>query len=421
MKIVKIINFILVIYVFLYSTSFLHSQRYEEEMLLDGLDSLVSFNIDTTGHWWAATMPYKDRYRIYIDDFQSDVYEDIMDLKISSDGIQWAFWGIKSGSAYLIRKDEFENMDIFPVEATDVGDITYSLDGTQFAYSYFHNDNEIINLPFREISVINRSSKLFIDNSGKQFAFVGARGNKYVININGKESTVYDEIKPIGFWHKGTFIYAGFNGSNWEIINGNKTIGTSYWRILETQINKYGTVMAVLVQLISGRCMSITFSDDYYEPIYGKTYDATKGLALHPTDVLIGYGASEHNKYYILQNGTEYYCSTPEIGSPYYSHNGEELIFIGMGEYGPYINVNGHKTDIRIGLDGNDKVAKKPKSTTISYSTNISLYLYDYEKNTLKSGNMYDYLCQPIYNRRNNSYEALATIYNRLYLCRWKM
>ena len=400
---------------------FLYSQRYEEELLLDGLDSLVSFGIDTTGYWWAATMPFKDRYRIYIDDFQSDVYEDVMDLQISPDGIQWAFWGINSGTVHLIRKDEFENMDIFPVTATDVGDIVYSPDGSQFAYSFFQGDNEIINLPFREISVINRHSKLFIDNAGKQFAFVGARGDKYVMNVNGKESTTFDKIMPIGFWHKGSFIYAGFNGSSWEIINGNKTIGKSYWRILEVEINKYGTVMAVLVQLISGRCMAITFSDEYYEPIYGRTYDDAKGLTLHPTDVLIGYGAKEHSKNYILLNGTEYYCPTDDIGSPYYSHNGEELIFIGMGEYGRYISVNGNRTDIRIGLDGQDRVAKKPKSTTISFSSSVSLCLYDYEKNTLKSGNMYDYLCQPIYNRRNNSYETLAKIYNRLYLCRWRM
>ena len=419
LKIIK--STIILIIIYFYSISFSYSQNYEEKLLLDGLDSLVAFNIDTTGHWWAATKPFKDRYRIYIDTFQSDVYEEIYGLNISSDGVQWAFWGIKSGSIFLVRRDEFENVNITSLNATDVGSIIYSPDGKQFAYSYFQGDNEIINLPFKQISVVNRNNnELFIDNSGKQYAFVGQRGDKYVVNVNGNESTIYEDIKPIGFWHNGNFIYAGFNGSNWEIINGNKIIGTSYWRILDAQINKYGSVMAVLVQLISGRCMSITFSDDYYEPIFGRTYDATWGLALHPTDALIGFGAKEHNKYYILQNRSEYYA-TENISTPFYSHNGDELIFIGMGEYGPYISVNGSKTDIRIGLYTDDKIAKKPKSTTLAFVNNVSFCLYDYLNNNFKTGNMYDYLCSPIYNSRTNSYETLATIYNRLYLCRWKM
>jgi hypothetical protein len=418
----KLINSTLIIIITCLSiTLSSHSQEYEEIMLLDGLDSLVTFGIDTTGHWWAATKPYSNKYKVYIDTFHSEVYENILDLNISPDGEQWAFWGINSGTIHLINRDGLGNINDISLDATDIGEIIYSPDGTQFAYSYFQGDNEIIHLPFKKISVVNRGSrKLYIDNSGKQYAFVGKRGDKYVININGKESTVYDEIIPIGFWHKGTFIYAGFNGNNWEIINGNKTIGNSYWRILETQINKIGTVMAVLVQLATGRCMSITFSDDYYEPIYGRTYDDTWGLALHPTDVLIGYGASEHNKYYILQNGVEYY-STAEIAQPFYSHNGEELVFIGRGEYGPYVSVNGNKIDIKIGLYTDDVIAKKPKSPTIAFNTGITFCLYNYEKNDLKTGNMYDKLGNPIYNRRNNCYETLATIYNRLYLCKWKM
>ncbi|MCL2039256.1 MAG: hypothetical protein FWG85_02370 [Bacteroidetes bacterium] len=414
-----IVPIILIFTIYFYAVSY--SQEYTEELLLDGLDSLVSFGIDTTGHWWAATMPFKDRYRVYIDTFQSELYDDVLELNISSDGEQWAFWGIQAGTINLINRDEFGVINTLPLNATDVGDIVYSPDGTQFAYTFFQGDNEIINLPTRQITVVNRNNnKLFIDNSGKQYAFVGQRGNKFIININGKESTIYDEIKPIGFWHKGTFMYAGFNGNTWEIINGTKTIGTSYWRVLDHKINNFGTVMAVLVQLSTGRCMSITFSDEYYEPIYGRSYDDTWGLALHPKDVLIGHGAKEHHKYYILQNRTEYYA-TEEISAPFFSHNGDELIFIGMGEYGPYISVNGNRTDIRVGLYPEDMIAKKPNTETLAFTNNISLYLYDYKRNTLKSGNMYDYLSNPIYNRRTNSYEALAIIYNRLYLCKWRM
>ena len=54
-------------------------------------------------------------------------------------------------------------------------------------------------MPFREIRVSYRVGRLFIDNTGKLFAFLGKRADRYVLNINGHESETFEQILPIGF------------------------------------------------------------------------------------------------------------------------------------------------------------------------------------------------------------------------------
>ena len=141
---------------------------------------------------------------------------------------------------------------------------------------------------------------------------------------------------------------------------------------------------------------------------------------MHPTELLYGYGAANHNRTFVVQNSTEYYAAA-DIGTPFYSHNGEELIFIGRGEYEPYIYINGQRFVVRIALYSDDRIAKKPRSPSIVFRTNVALVVYYYERDRMFTSNMYDRLSNPIYNRRSDTYQALAVIYNRLYLIQYKL
>lgn len=411
-KLVSVLFFILVNY-FL-STNIVFPKNFDYELILDGGDSLKYYDIDTTGHFWAITKPYSNRYKILIDDFLSEASEDISFPVFAAGGGKWAFFATYNSSVNLVENNG-ETIQQNRLDATDYGEIVYSPNGEHFAYTYFQDGNEVIQLPFQKIKTTNRVGHLFIDNSGNSFTILGKRMNKYVININGTESNTYDEIKPIGYWYNGQFVYAVFNGHSWEIYCGKKQLGSSYSKIIDAKINPNGTILAVLVRLNTGRCMSIVFNDDYYEPVYGKTYDEVWGLALHPTEMLIGFGASEYGRTYILQNSTEYYANG-EVGTPFYSYNGDELIFIAMGEFGPYINVNGKRTDVKITLYKDDIIAKKPGSETIALTTNITLLVYDYAKNEHFTGFMCDRMGKAIYNRHTKRYEALGEINNRLYL-----
>jgi hypothetical protein len=242
------------------------SQKFQHKLLLDGMEYLAFYNVDTTGHWWAITKPFANRYRMYINDYESPASEDLTFPVFAAGGSQWAFFAIYNSAVNIVQNDGYEITETI-LNANDYGEIKYSPNGEHIAYTYFQSENEIIQLPERQISVTYRFGELFIDNSGTSYTIMGKRMNKYVININGKESMTYDSIIPIGYWHNRNFVYAAFNGSNWEIHCGNKRFGGTYRHILDVKINYLGTILAVLVRLNTGRSMAIVFNDGYYEPI----------------------------------------------------------------------------------------------------------------------------------------------------------
>ena len=78
-------------------------------------------------------MPFRDNYRLFIDDFSSPSLEDLTYPVFSPDGVQWAFFGIIAGSIRFYCCDE--NGDIYyeALDATDFGEIVFSADGTKIA------------------------------------------------------------------------------------------------------------------------------------------------------------------------------------------------------------------------------------------------------------------------------------------------
>ena len=392
------------------------SQNFNEKLLLDGVVPLYAYGLDTTGHWWAVTQPFQGKYRVIVDGEESSTYDDISPIKFSPNGINWCFFGNASNNIYLVD----DSSDNLFEDATDFGEITFSPNGDYRAFSYFRAGIEVIHLPNRKIEVENRVGKLFIDNSGTRFALVGRRLDVFVLNVNGKESSTYDEIIPIGFWHTGEFIYAARNGFFWEVYQGDKSLGESYSKIVSYKINTFGTVLALLVRLNTGQNMSLLFSDEYREPIYGKTYDEVWGLALHPELPLIGYAAGDKYRDYVIQNSTEYYAPGA-FSDPFYTHDGEELLFVGVGNFNPYISINGRNYDIFIGLTEETQVAKKPKHPTFAYSTRTTLLVHYYEKNEYYTGYMTDETSETIWNWRKGEYQTLGAIHDRLYLISCKL
>lgn len=390
------------------------AQTFHSQLLLDGLDSVLNCDIDTTGHWWAFTKPTSNRYRLIVDGIESELGEDISYPVLANYTGNWAYFIENSGEVELVQsRNDSIIKTLLP--ATTFGEIVFSPNGEHFAYTYWQNNIEVIQLENRRLEVTERADKLFIDNGGYSFTIIGKHGDSYVVNTDGIESTTYDSVSPIGYWHTGDFIYAAYNGANWELYKGNKQMGESYMSIIDYKINNSGTVMAVLVRQNTGRCMCIAFSDDYYEPLYGRTYASTWGLALHPTEMLYGYVASENYRTYVVQNSTEYY-SAGEVYAPLYTYDGDELYFHAMGEFSSFINVNGQKTDVRITLYSNDILAKKPGNNTFALSTDITLLVYDFVKQQSYTDNIYGAMSKAIYNPHTGQYEAIGIINNRLYL-----
>ncbi len=403
-------HYILLLPLFLLvSTVKSYSDKCEDYLVLSNGESIVQYGIDSTGHWWAVTEPFQGQYRITIDEQESEPFMDITNLTFSQDGQRWAYFGKTNTGWELVSND---SLIILP--GTGAGEILFSPDSRMLIYSYFEGMDEVIIWGNKKIRVLNREGRLFSSWGGEKYAFVGKRGDMEVVNINGRESPLFDEIKPIGFWNDGSFVYAARSGDLWEIFFHGEALSQMYMNIFDVAINHFGTVAGILARRSPSEAVGIILSDDYYDPLVGKPYDWVGDLALHPEDELISYKAMINSNYYIVLNNTEYYGGET-TGSPHFTYDGSELYFIGCS-LDCFINIGGRQYNISSGLDESLHFAMKPGSKTIAYATSATMVVRYLETNQLYAGTMMDELIQPIYNWRTDRYETLGRIGNRLFL-----
>jgi hypothetical protein len=387
----------------------LYSQTNSNSMLLDGTETLVQYGIDTTGSWWAITQPFSSQYRAHINGKESPVYQELKGLAFSLSGAKWAFFG-KNNTGWNI----FGSDTSFQLSSTDVGEIIFSAINSKLCYTAFESNQEYLYFNDKKISLYEKFGKVYLNPNGNKYAYISKRGSSYILNINGQESSNYDDILPIGFWHNNQFMYAARNGDNWEIYKDFKSISEMYKGVYEPKINNSGTAAAMILKLNSSYYQTVLYSDEYIEPLYSGQYDNMSDLALHPTEPTTACKAILNNAYYVLLNSTEY-SAAEEISKPQFTYDGSEMYFISCN-VNCNLSVNGKKYKMANQFDINTEFVKKPGSMTICYPTSSTIILQSIDSGELFGSLLIDRISQTIYNWRSSRYEALAVISNRLYL-----
>lgn len=398
--------------VFLFAFISVYTSRADQcvdYMVMSNGEEIVQYGIDTTGHWYAITRPFSDQYRLTVDGKDYGVYLDIKQMVFSNDGRRWACFGKTNVDWKVICNDT-----IIDLQASDIGEILFTPNSEHMIYSWYDGADEIIYWINKKIKVMNRTGRLFSSWGGERFAFLGMRGSMYVLNINGKETTTFDQIIPVGFWTDGSFLYAGKNGNYWEIYYHGEALEDMYQDIYEASVNMNGTVAGFLVRKTMNDATGIILSDNYNEPLVGNAYDWVGEMALHPEVELISYKAQTMNKYVMVLNNTEYFAGQ-ETGRPQFTFDGSEMYFFGCN-IDCFVNIGGRKYTLPSSVDLRLNVAMKPGSKTIAYSTGVTMIVQYLETNERFAGNMVDEIIQPIYNWRKGRYETLGRIGNRLYL-----
>jgi len=414
----KILIFINIFFWILLLGTVNSQQHCVDYMLMEGTEQLVTFGMDTTKNWWAVTEPYSESYRLIINGIPQKDYKEIRQLTFSADGNRWAYFGKDNTQWYLNSNDT-----IISLTSNDVGQIDFSPNSQKIAYSYFEGFEETIVIGDNKIRAYQRDfqnhPKIFLSQNGSKYAWVVKRGSGFALNISGKETDVYNEIFPIGFWYDGKMIYAARNFALWEIYKGDELIGSDYSQIFESAINLNGNVAAVLASQ-TGKQIAILISDEYYEPLIGNRYDYISNLVLHPNLPMMAYNANLYQTDFVVLNSTEFAGGKEQTGTPEFTHDGEDLYFLGSDMHS-FVNVNGRKYSLNNEVSLDRYYAKKPGSNTIAYVTNTSMIVRDIENNEQYAGMMVDNLISPRFNWRTNTYETLGSIGNRLYLmtCRF--
>ncbi len=404
--------FWLLVLFFLVSSK-LSADRCSDEILLDGSETLYSYGMDTTNHWWALTSPFTNSYRLIVDGKKSGIYVEFGNMTFSDDGSKWACFARDNKQWYLMTNDT-----VLPIPGTDPGEIRFSPNSEVLCFSYKEAEQEVIFLRNRKIQVYQRTGRLFLSTGGERIAFLGYRGDRMVVNINGAESPLFDDIKPFGFWYDGSFMYAGKNGNLWEVYKNSQSLTESYADIPEYFLNHEGNAAGYIAKTSSGRYHGVIISDEYYEPLTGKSYDFASGLALHPTSPIIAFLAVYNTQQVIVMSNTEFYGGE-QNSRPFFTCDGSDFFFLGCN-IDCFINVSGRKYSTNTQLSLDMTYAMKPNNLSIAYSTSSSMVVRSFSENMLYAGRMVDEIIAPRYNWRTGNYETLGRISDRLYLMKCK-
>ena len=402
----KILLFIIL---FLWTFELKSQELCRDYRLYDGVETLFNFGMDTTFNWWAITVPTTDRQRLVVNGEESRVFTSVLPPVFSYDGLKWATYAIDQGVTTLLTLDT--SIYLF---ASDPGEIMFSSMTNQLVYTYKRGDIEYAVMSDRTIEMMNKTGKFIVNQNATRYAYTAVRGSSYALVINGRQTTTFDEIKPVGFNIENKFVYAAYSGNGWQIYEDEKPVSEIYPDLYEHAINRQGTVYAFLVKSFNSRHQCITFSSDYYEPLLSKQYEMTSNLTLHPYLALTGFSAVFQITRFVAMNSAEYFAGI-HPGPPKFTYDGDDLYFLSC-DMDCFININGRRYDLKINIEPGSQIAVAPGTGTFAYTTSSSLMLYFVEKGVLHSGMMVDYTTPPRYNRFDKRYEAIGAINNRLYL-----
>lgn len=386
------------------------NERCKEVQLLDGSERIVNYGLDSTRNWWAITSPYDSLYRLHVNGFATGIYQIVYAPRFSYDGEHWASFGMRNNVWYLLY-----DTTVRQLPGSDVSTVFFTPNSQEILYSYIEGSQEVVvrgNSVFRLASP--RIGALYCSQDNKHLCFVTGQTGAKALMMDGVLGQVFDDILPIGYWADGNFVYATRSGSQWRVYRGEEEVAGVFTNVREPLMNLAGTVAAFITT--QGEYSMVTMlSDDYIRPIQSRQYQYISKLALHPTLPVYAAIAFHQNSYLALYSGAEYSAGQQGNGTPYFSHDGSEMLYFGC-DNDCFMAINGKLTPLNSTINPEGTFAHKPKASTFAYSTSTSLVYRKIEKNELWVSKMCDEISTPRYNWRTDRYEALGRISQRLYL-----
>ncbi|MCX7736730.1 MAG: hypothetical protein N2319_08445 [Candidatus Kapabacteria bacterium] len=411
--------FRVVISLFFLSTLTILSQQCFDEIVLDGSEKIDKYGIDSTGNWLAITRPYTNRFRLYVNGKQSDIFSGIQDIKFSRDGNRWAcyakddgnYWHLLTNDTTLYLKAFRAGQLFFTPDSKNLF-FTYTTEGRQSVSGKIDSAGKVKFGSSKELDIPDVTT-LYISADSKRRAVVTNRDGGTYVRIGNDQGPRFDAVKAIGYWNDGSFIYAAKLGNSWEIYKNRESISEPFNRIIDSKMNPEGTIAAIAIERTKSEQIVLTLNDKYYEPLVSKVYDWVGNININPILEMVAFKAKKNNNFYVVYSNTEY-ISGANSTNPLFTYDGKDIYFVGC-DLDCFVNINGRRYSLNSEVDLKGNFVKKSGEPTIAYTTSSALVIRNLEKNTLSASKMMDKMSEPIYNWKKQRYEALGIFGERLY------
>lgn len=390
-------------------TSSLHARKCFDYNLTDGAEVLIDYGLDTTNNWWAITGPFTNQVRLIVNGEEMEAVYEVTPPIFSQDGLYWGSFMRDNAGWNMVTNDT-----MFRISSRQPGEIVFARNNSKLIYTYFQGNMERIYHNGEYIEIFGRVGNLYTDVDGNRLAYMRNRDGIKTINIDGKESTVFDEVKPVGFLQDGNFYYAGGIGGLWHLYKNDEIVSETYNFIDQVRINPDQTIGAFSAVLPSNFSVAVVIDPRYEAFIESERYNIISNLALHPFEPLVAFSGDFNDNFNIYMSSVAY-NSGRRASLPQFTHNGDDLFFIAC-MIDCFASINGVSYPLGNVFDLNKALAVKPSSGTFAFVTGTSLVVRGVNEEELWSGMMTDFVDNPRYNRFEDRYEALGVINNRLFL-----
>lgn len=420
---------LLSVLLFVLCTTGARAQKFTDTELLSGNETLEKYGMDTTDNWWAITQPFSERYRLVVNGTASDVYEQLEPPVFSPDGDSWAAVGIKDSQWHILVNGgeipllyNFVEEVSFSTDSRILSLVGYRGDEGWIAGYEIENDEGTGKVHLKEVGtplpLVKKTGRYYTSNNGRRRAYVGERSGGKIVSVEGRESLVFDDIKPVGFWYDGSFLYGALIGGQWRLYRGEEEVIGGFSGFSEPAVNVPGTI-AVFIGSYQTGSVVVLISDEYYDPRVGEKYEKVMNLTLHPTLAMYSYNAVDQAKPYVVYNGTRY-AATFTSSPPKFSWSGDNLVYI-ICEIECSMSIDGRQYPLKTAYDLSRPFAVDPATNTFAYVSSASLAVRKYTSDYISAGMIVDEMSAVRYNRRSRAYEMLGRINQRLYMIRCLM
>lgn len=382
------------------------SQRCNDQFVLDGSEPVVSFGIDTTGHWWAITSPFSQLHTLYVDGDKYGPFHGITPPVFSPTNSGWVTRFLVNQQRGILTPNGGRIID-----CDTVTDTFYSADGNVI-WTVFRRGHEWLARSdidsFRMLDPLHW--KVSIDGMG--FAYVGRRGTGMAAIVNGVEGAVNDEVRLCGYWHDGDPVLITRTGSQWQLSIGSTTLVEGGAVLLNCIVNRFGTVLAAQVSEAGGNMFGLLYDNSMVQPWRTPPLDRITNLVMHPSDALIAYVGEQRSRRLVGFNAA-LYPGGRENGPLAFTHDGSNLVYV-MRDADNNIVIDGkaYRVSVRAGV--NESVAMDPLTRRIAYSSTSTMVLVDPEEDSMELARMMDEMGVTIFDWRKRRFVALGLFGGRL-------
>jgi hypothetical protein len=386
----------------------LTAQWCEEQMVHEGAERIVSFDVDTTGRWWAIVTPFQSMVTLIVDGDRYGPYNSVTPPVFSPDGATWSSIAALNGLVEVVSPTP-----VSLPQATAITHVLYPQQSSTAWYRCANGNQQMFTNGVTTVLAIEPTGAWATDLYGTVLYHVARRGSGQTLVRNDVDGVFADEIKLGGVWHDGRPVYASRAGDVWTLMIGAEEVRSNLRNVTDLQVNATATILGAVVATPLGM-HALMHSEEYKEVWLGPQVETVSYFLLNPFQFLCVWEGTLRGVKNVYYNTAPYPAGVSR-GPIVFSHDGGVMGYLGRDD-DDFVTIDGKRTMLPRRATTGAVPALHPNGGSLAYSTGASMAMLDVESKEIALARICDRVSRTVYDWRRSSYRMLGTFGERLFM-----